>query len=233
MADNYVMDVSMPDFSCLELGGFYISNSPVTQREFEAAMRRNPSRVRNPAQPVDNVSIVDAMLYCNLISIRDGLEPAYIIERDINRRARAERGDLMTMSPRERELLSDTLITAISLDNFASGYRLATTDEWNYAQERIEGMGVLAEYVFDGKIEEMRVGARSYPAAKYMGHPPRSHITSIRLELGSEEYDRSNAFGAYEEILSELVGGGRRVRVSPVIRIVRPIFDYWKYTSGE
>ena len=53
-----------------------------------------------------NVSIMDAMTFCNQLSIRDGLEPAYIIERDL------------------------TSVTA-GIDNFASGYRLATTAEFN------------------------------------------------------------------------------------------------------
>jgi hypothetical protein len=190
------------------MGGFYIANAPVTQREYEAVLRKNPSVVKNPSQPVNNVSIIDAFVFCNQMSIRDGLEPAYLIEG------------------------SDT----VTVDNFASSYRLATTDEWNYARDKIEGMGDLAEYVYDGKWEEVgSVARRTTTGAKILANGWNGEI---HYNEGSTESNVSAPYEpkSYEQDLGEGTGpiaNTRRIRRTAVIRLVRPILDYWKYTSGQ
>ena len=207
-------------------GGFYISKTPVTQREYETIMRQNPSLVRNPTQPVNNVSIIDVMLFCNKMSIRDGLEPAYIIERNINQKSSSD------LTARERELIRDTSISHVSLDPFASGYRLATTDEWMYARDKIEEMGVLAEYVFDGSL--IHVPREGLRAAHLSQHGEDGGYSRFSAHEGSSEFTVGNVRRSYFEELGAIPGTvNRRVRVAPVIRLVRPIFDYWKYTSGQ
>jgi hypothetical protein len=215
-------------------GGFYIANAPITQREYAAVMKQNPSLVKNPAQPVSNVSIVDAMVFCNQMSIRDGLEPAYIIER------RIQEG-------------RETSMRSISTDNFASGYRLATTAEWKYANDKMENMGVQYEYVYDGVFFNIdgkeagvtATGNQSVARATLISH---NRDSAIPILEGSYEYNKVDRSAnwvvldaeSYEQDLGtvelELYNGkrtARKVRVSPVIRVVRPIFDYWKYTSGQ
>ncbi|MCL2763104.1 MAG: formylglycine-generating enzyme family protein [Treponema sp.] len=212
------------------MSGFYISNAPVTQREFENIMKQNPSRVKNPTQPVSNVSIIEAMMYCNQISIRDGLEPAYLIEYDLKDR-----------TWRTGLLYHD--FNSITIDPFASGYRLATTEEWRFARNKIEGMGVLAnEYVFDGNfvkaingVEGTRTGLKAEDAARTMVAGEDSDIgRAIRIDSASFEYETAmRVRPAYEEIVSDSGDRARTVRLSPVIRVVRPVFDYWKFTSGQ
>ncbi|HLV01682.1 MAG TPA: SUMF1/EgtB/PvdO family nonheme iron enzyme [Acidobacteriota bacterium] len=56
---------------------FYIAPTEVTQAQFEEIMGYNPSHYRGPLRPVETVSWWDAIRYCNLLSLKEGLEPAY------------------------------------------------------------------------------------------------------------------------------------------------------------
>ena len=191
------------------MSGFYVSNAPVSQREYESVMKQNPSFVYNLAQPVTNVSLIDAMIFCNQMSIRDGLEPAYLIEQDIVDRTRA----------REAGVRSDDF-KSITRDHFATGYRLTTTDEWMFAHNKTEGMGALAEYVFDGTFQSARSsGAETVEAPIYGGRGPRA----------------TYILNGKQERIARTAGsrGEGDARIAPVIRLVRPVFDYWKYTSGQ
>jgi formylglycine-generating enzyme required for sulfatase activity len=87
---------------------FFMGIYPVTQREFEQVMGRNPSYFRGPDLPVENVSWFDAVYYCNRLSIQSGFTPAYtIIGSGANR--------------------------VVFWNQNANGYRLPTETEWEYA----------------------------------------------------------------------------------------------------
>jgi hypothetical protein len=170
-------------------GGFYVG-PVISQREYESVMKQNPSAVKNPAQPVNNVSIKDAMEFCNRMSIRDGLDPAYLIEYT------------------ERDMYQRPALQGVTLDNFASGYRLANTGEWRYAGSRIEDMGKFPEYIFDGAFEKAKTG------------PAGTSNRALFIAKGVAP----TQIPVFEV---------KHLGFSPVIRVVRPIFDYWKYTSGQ
>lgn len=102
----------------------------VTQGEYKAIMGTNPSYFSsNPApgeiqenRPVDSVSWYDALVYCNRLSIKEGLSPCYTIKKTTD-------PDLWGESPKT---LSDKDWDSVVCDFSANGYRLPTKIEWAY-----------------------------------------------------------------------------------------------------
>ena len=57
-----------------------MSKYELTQKEYEEVMGSNPSNFKGEHLPVENVSWLDAVAYCNARSERDGLTPVYTID---------------------------------------------------------------------------------------------------------------------------------------------------------
>ena len=87
---------------------FYMGKYEVTQNEYQEIMGRNPSRFKGALLPVERVSWFDAVEYCNRLSAKEGLSPAYIIS-------------------------GSGAFRTVSWDRSANGYRLPTEAEWEYA----------------------------------------------------------------------------------------------------
>ena len=61
----------------IRLDAFVISPTEVTENEYRAVTESNPSEYRGDDLPVQNVSWWEAIRYCNLRSLREGLHPCY------------------------------------------------------------------------------------------------------------------------------------------------------------
>jgi len=61
----------------IRLDAFLISPTEITEHEYRAVTESNPSEYRGDELPVQNVSWWEAIRYCNLRSVREGLHPCY------------------------------------------------------------------------------------------------------------------------------------------------------------
>jgi len=62
------------------ISSFLLGETVVTQFQYQEITGTNPSRFPGPNNPVEQVSWFEAVAYCNQLSVRDGLAPAYLID---------------------------------------------------------------------------------------------------------------------------------------------------------
>jgi formylglycine-generating enzyme required for sulfatase activity len=103
-ADKDAWDNEKPQHEVRITRPFYLGVHEVTQGQYQAVMGQNPSHFKGSAElPVEQVSWMDAIRFCNKLSEREGGTPYYRIE-----------GNAVTIAG-------------------GDGYRLPTEAEWEYA----------------------------------------------------------------------------------------------------
>ncbi|MBE3068667.1 MAG: SUMF1/EgtB/PvdO family nonheme iron enzyme [Planctomycetes bacterium] len=61
----------------VRLGAFWMDTREVSQQAYQALMGKNPAKFAGPDRPVERVSWLGAVRYCNMRSLREGLPACY------------------------------------------------------------------------------------------------------------------------------------------------------------
>jgi len=161
--------------------GFYMGKYPVTQELYQAVMESNPSYYKTavlgedgtPGKlPVEQVGWYDAIVFCNKLSIAEGLSPAYRISGSTD-------PDEWGTVP---ESSDNTTWNSAAIIAGSNGYRLPTEAQWEYAAK---GGSTPENYTYAGSntIDDV--------AWRYANSGGKSHEVGKKFPNGLGLYDMS------------------------------------------
>lgn len=184
---NYALKEALPnvdyEFKTVGEKPYAVGKTEVTQKLYKAVMGENPSNFKGEDLPVEKTSWYDAIYFCNKLSVMAGLEPVYAVdgETDVCK---------WNYSPHQGKG-----IFKIVQNKGASGFRLPTNKEWEYAAKGGK------DYIYSGSDNLNEVGWYSWNSKK------KTHKVAQKKENGYGLYDMSgnvcewmwNEFDDYNE----------------------------------
>ena len=104
----------------VNISALVVGKYEVTQQEFQQIMGYNTSRDRSDEQlPVHTVTLYEAMLYCNKLSEKDGLEKVYTFSDEV-------------WGDSNEDDIEELFRATVTRNEKCNGWRLPTNAEWEY-----------------------------------------------------------------------------------------------------
>ena len=108
------------------LDSFYMGVTEVTQSQWGTVIGTVPLFYNGPNFPVFTINWYDALVFCNMLSMTEGLSPAYRINGSTDP---ADWGPV----PDQNIASNDETWDAVEIVPGSTGYRLLTSAQWEYA----------------------------------------------------------------------------------------------------
>lgn len=157
---------------------FEMSTTEVTQKLYESVMGENPSRFKGANNPVENVSLYDAIYFCNKLSIINGLEPVYYVNGTTD-------FTVWGYTPHQRQTLR---YANISCNTRHNGYMLPGSYEWQRAAY--------------GKVRDIYPYSKSYDYFTYVGSNNIDEVAWYSKNSNGTTHPvaqkKANNFGLYD-----------------------------------
>lgn len=183
-----MLGAKMKDSDFKYVGDFYMLKTEVTQHIYKRVMGENPSRHKGPDYPVENVSWGDAIYFCNKLSIREGLEPVYLVK---------ETTDVTKWGYIPHKGAS---IDNVTQNTSANGYRLPTEEEWICAWKG--GEGFTYSYSGSNNINEVGWGRKNSGNETHkvaLKKPNGYGLYDMDGNVSEWIWDMANAYGYAEK----------------------------------
>lgn len=143
---------------------YSIMMTEVTQKQWQAVMGNNPSHFKGDNLPVECVSWIDAVVFCNQFSEKEGLKPCYSYDGTSNvEEWKFLKEKLWKWSNKKWKKFNENFVC----DTTANGYRLPTVEEWQYTAKG----GQEVKYSGSDNLDEVgwyygNSGEKTHPVAQ-------------------------------------------------------------------